>query len=222
MTPDPLLPPQDLIARISTDLAPVKPAPLPARVAARLAPFLLLAPLAVLALIGLRRDTAALGPLVAWGASLSQFALAIVLLWIAARENTPSRRLPRSVVRFALVAVAVLAIAFALWTFAVTPPSVRPARNPWINGVICGLGGTLFGGLLVALFGWSFRRSLTARPALIGALYGAGAGITVNAGWRLACPVSTPWHTLLSHGGSIVLVTLLGALVAQRFARRRG
>ena len=33
-----------------------------------------------------------------------------------------------------------------------------------------------------------FRNSLATRPSVAGALYGAGAGVAINAGWRIACP----------------------------------
>ena len=33
------------------------------------------------------------------------------------------------------------------------------------------------------------------------------AGVAVNAGWRLACPISAPWHSIAAHGTAIVLTT---------------
>jgi hypothetical protein len=225
MMPDPLPPPPDLLAQISADLKPVKPAPLPASLAARLAPFALLVPAAVLGIIGMRRDIAALGPMVTWGASAAMLVVAVLLIWMAAREGTPSRRLPQSVVRLALFAAAIVAVALALWTFAVTPPFHPPPgfhrRPAWIYVLICGGGGLVFGSLLIVIFGWFFRNARAARPAITGALYGAGAGIAVNASWRLSCPNSAPWHAIGVHGGAALLVTLLGALSAHLAAKRR-
>jgi len=40
------------------------------------------------------------------------------------------------------------------------------------------------------------------------------------AGWRLVCPISTPWHVLTAHGGSVITITLLGALTAHFVAAR--
>ena len=63
-------------------------------------------------------------------------------------------------------------------------------------GFGCGIGSTLAGGILVLLFSWVFRNSLATRPTVAGALHGAGAGLAINAGWRIAWPISTQWHAL--------------------------
>src|SRR5262249_35173900 len=47
-------------------------------------------------------------------------------------------------------------------------------------------------------------------------LYGAGAGLAINAGWRIACPFSTLWHALGAHGAAI-----LGALIGRVLGNRR-
>jgi hypothetical protein len=116
--------------------------------------------------------------------------------------------------------VSFIAVAVIAWlTFIVSPTVVSPRVTPWLMGVACGAGATIAGMLLVTLFGWVFRHSLAARPAFAGALYGAGAGIAVNAGWRLACPVSTPWHAIGAHGAAVVLTTLLGMFAAQYISK---
>src|SRR5262249_21161861 len=156
-----------------------------------------------------------LGPLLTWGASAAQFALAIALVWIGAHESTPAGRLPRQMVYFAAAAASLLVVFITLLTFSASPASepllrVPPRVNemlrdsPWIMGFGCGIGSTLVGGILVVLFSRIFRNSLAARPVVAGALYGAGAGLAINAGWRIACPFSTPWHALGAHGAAIV------------------
>src|SRR5262245_652101 len=77
------------------------------------------------------------------------------------------------------------------------------------------------GGILVPFFSWVLRDSLVARPTVTGALYGAGAGLAINAGWRIACPVSTPWHALGSHGAAIVATVISGALIGRLLGSRR-
>jgi hypothetical protein len=212
-------PPDALLAAISKDLRPVKPAPLPSRLALQVAPFAL-AISSLILLIGLRKDAVLLGPLLTWGASIAQFGLAIMLTWIAVRESTPSRRLPTNLVWIATATTSLVVIAVSLWTFAVSPVS-KPLRvSPLIMGVACGVGGTVAGALLVVLFTLVFRRSLVARPGLAGALYGAGAGVAVNAGWRLACPLSGPWHSIGAHGSAIAVTTLLGAFAARQISKR--
>src|SRR5262249_17479141 len=71
-----------------------------------------------------------------------------------------------------------------------------------------------------ALAAWFHSRFVSPRPALAGGLYGAGAALTADAGWRLICPISTPWHVLTAHGGSVLSITLLSALTAHLVAAR--
>ena len=216
---DPSRPPDALLAAISKDLEPVKPAPLPSRLAMRLAPFAV-AISSLILLIGIRKDAAVLGPFLTWGASITQFSLAIMLTWIAARESTPARRLPTNLVWLAIVATALVVVGASLWTFAVSPLA-KPLRvSPLVMGLGCGIGGTVAGTLLVVSFTFFFRRSLVARPGLAGALYGAGAGVAVNAGWRLACPLSTPGHAIGAHGSAIVATALIGAFAARQLSKR--
>src|SRR5258708_39643147 len=92
--------------------------------------------------------------------------------------------------------------------------------SPWIMGLGCGIGSTVAGGILVLVFSWLFRNSLATRPTVAGALYGAGAGLAINAGWRIACPVSTPWHALGAHGAAIIATVGLGALIGRILNRR--
>ena len=92
---------------------------------------------------------------------------------------------------------------------------------PWIMGFACGIGSTVAGGILVLLFSRLFRSSLVARPTVAGSLYGAGAGLAINAGWRIACPVSTPWHALGAHGAALIATVIFGALVGRFFENRR-
>jgi hypothetical protein len=220
MTGDSSQPPKALLAEISKDLQPVQPSPLPVRLALTVAPFAILVCLAALARIGLRRDAAMLGPVLTWGVSIAQFALGIALVWLAARESTPARRMPRTLVASAVGAAFLMVVVVGLWTFAESPTGAPPGRPAWMVGVSCGFGATVGGTLLVIFLTWLFRHSLAARPALAGALYGAGAGIAVNAGWRLACPVSAPSHSLLAHGAAVVVTSLLGAIGASLVAKR--
>jgi hypothetical protein len=77
------------------------------------------------------------------------------------------------------------------------------------------------GGILVLLFGWMFRNSLATRPTVAGVLYGAGAGVAINAGWRIACPISTLGHALGAHGTPIIATVLLGPLIGRALGARR-
>jgi hypothetical protein len=186
----------------------------------------------ILLAIGPRHDSAILGPLLTWGASAAQFALAIVLVWIAAHESTPAARLPWQMVYLAAAAASLLVVFVTLLTFSTSPsnaPLLRvPPRvnemlrvSPWIMGFACGIGSTVAGGILVLFFSWVFRNSLATRPTMAGALYGAGAGLAINAGWRIACPISTLWHALGAHGSAIIATVLLGGFIGRYLGNRR-
>ena len=195
-------PPEALMRAITQDLRPVRPSPQPLQLALRMIPLALLVSSLILLAIGPRHDLGILGPLLTWGASAVQFVLAIALVWIAAHESIPAGRLPRQVVYSAAVAASLLVVFISLLTFSTSPANepllrVPPQVNqmlrasPWIMGFACGIGSTIAGGILVLFFSWVFRNSLATRPTVAGALYGAGAGLAINAGWRVACPVST-------------------------------
>jgi hypothetical protein len=225
-------PPEALMRAIAQDLRPVRPSPQPLHLALRMVPIALLVSSLILLAIGPRHDLGILGPLLTWGASAAQFVLAIALVWIAAHESTPAGRLPRHIVYSAALAASLVVVFISLLTFSTSPASepvlrVPPIVNellrvkPWLMGFACGIGSTLAGGILVLLFSRIFRNSLAIRPTITGALYGAGAGLAINAGWRIACPVSTPWHALGAHGAAIIATVILGALIGRFPGNRR-
>jgi hypothetical protein len=213
-------PPEALMRAIAQDLQPVRPSPQPRHLALRMVPLALLVSSVILLAIGPRHDAGILGPLLTWGASAAQFVLAIALVWIAAHESLPAGRLPRQMVYSAAAAASLVVVLVTLVTFSVSPASETPRVPPWIMGLVCGIGSTLAGGILVLFFSWVFRSSLATRPAVAGALYGAGAGLAINAGWRIACPVSTPWHALGAHGAAIIATVILGALIGRSLGNR--
>jgi hypothetical protein len=224
-------PPEALMQAIARDLRPVRPSPEPLHLALRMVPLALLVSSVILLAIGPRHDSRILGPLLTWGASAAQFVLAIALVWIAAHESIPAGRLPRQMLYSAAVAASLVVVFVTLLTFSTSPVTaalrVPPQINetlrdsPWIMGFACGIGSTLAGGILVLFFSWVFRNSLATRPTEAGALYGAGAGLAINAGWRIACPFSTPWHALGAHGAAIIATVILGALIGRFLGNRR-
>jgi hypothetical protein len=225
-------PPEALIRAIAQDLRPVRPLPRPLHLALRIVPIALLVSSLILLGIGPRHDSEILGPLLTWGTSAAQFVLAIALIWIAAHESTPAGRLPRHIVYSAAVSAALVVVLVSVVTFSTSPASEPLLRvpswineklrvSPWIMGFGCGIGSTLAGGVLVLLFSWVIRNSLTTRPTVAGALYGAGAGLAINAGWRIACPVSTLWHALGAHGAAIIATVILGAFIGRFLGNRR-
>ncbi len=225
-------PPEALLQAIGQDLKPVRPSPQPLHLALQMLPLAVLISSMILIAMGIRRDIGVLGPLITWGASSVQFVLAIALIWIAAHESIPVGRLPRHIVYSAVAAGFSLVVFVSLMTYSKAPaiePLLRlpPKVNemlrvsPWIMGFGCGIGSTLAGGVLVLFFSWMFRNSLATCQTEAGALYGAGAGLAINAGWRIACPVSTPWHTLGAHGAAIIATVIVGALIGRFIGHRR-
>jgi hypothetical protein len=215
-----------LMRSIAQDLRRVKPSPQPLHLTLRMVPLALLLSSVILLAIGPRPDSGILGPILTWGASAAQFVLAIALVWIAAHESMPAGRLPRQMVYSAAVAASLVVVFVTLLTFWISPASrtfqVHRTMlvSPWIMGLACGIGSTLAGGILVLFLTWVFRNSLATRPTGAGALYGAGAGLAINAGWRIACPVSTPWHALGAHGAAIMATAILGALIGRSLGNR--
>lgn len=214
-------PPQALIQAISQDLTPVRPSPQPLHLALRMGPLALLLSSLILVAMGVRGDSTTLGPLLTWGASGGQFVLAIALVWIAAHESTPAGRLPRQIVYSAAAGAFFVVLTITLLTFSTSPAGGTTRDSRWIADVACGLGSTIAGGILILLFRRIFRNSVATRPTVAGALYGAGAGVAINAGWRVACPVSTIRHALGAHGAAIIMTVLLGALIGRALGSRK-
>jgi len=214
MNPSPK-PPDALLQAVARDLRPVSPAPQPVRLAVRMAPVALLVSCLILWFMGVRRDAVTLGPFVVWGASALQFAAGIALVWIAAREATPAGRLPRQTVSTAAGAAFLVIVLVTLLTYSAVS-ALGPVRvAPWRLDLACGVSSTIAGALLVLLFGLMFRNSVAARPTLAGALFGAGAGLVINADWRIACPGSGLRHALGAHGAAVIATVLLGALIGR-------
>ena len=226
--------PEALLRAVAADMEPVRPAPGPLKLALRMSALaLVVSPIVILA-VGLRPDAERLGPVLTWIASAAQFGLATAVIWIAARESTPSRRLPRRVIDCALAGALILVVLITILTFRASPENEAPSLSrmrvietlipPNISDLVmalaCAAGSTIAGGVLVLLFGRLFRDSLANRPALAGLLYGFGAGLAINAAWRIACPISTPLHVLGAHGLAILGTALLGALLGRLMGRK--
>ena len=116
------------------------------------------------------------------------------------------------------IATILVVAAISLLTFWTSPPMESARATPLAMGLACGIGSTIAGGILVGLFSWVYRKSLATRPTVAGALFGGGAGVAINAGWRLACPVSTPSHAFGAHGMAVLATVLLGAIIGRFFS----
>ena len=204
---------------VARDLRPVKPLARPAVRVLWLAPLAILLLVASVVAFGLRRDSPALGLPLTWGASTLQMFLGLVLIAAALREAVPGTSLTRRALgtAFATVLIAIATITWATWI--VSPTRIAPwaANYVWR---IC-FGGTILTALpALALSGWLVARAFPLRPPLAGALYGLGAGLLADAGWRLFCHFSDPAHVFGAHTAAIGVTCVLGIAAATALARR--
>jgi hypothetical protein len=205
--------PGELRALIARDLHPLAPLAPPARRSLALVPVAVALLFAAIAIFGLRRDASRMGLLLTWGASTLQMTLGLALVVAALREAVPGTTLPRRVagVAFGSAVIAVVAITFLTWT--TSPTTIAPGFVTYVWG-IC-LTGTIVSALpVLAVAGWLAARAFPLRPRLAGALYGVGAGLIADSGWRLFCHFSHPAHVLGAHTMGIVVTGLLGMISA--------
>ena len=212
--------PASLRDAVARDLRPVSPLPSPLARSLWLAPIALVLLVASVVAFGLRRDSPALGPALTWGASSLQMILGLALVAAALREAIPGTSLTRRALgtAFATALIAVVTITWTTWT-------VSPTRiAPWAVGSVWRIcfGATILTALpALAIAGWLVARAFPLRPRLAGALYGLGAGLLADAGWRLFCHFSDPAHVLAAHTAAIAATCALGTITADALGRRR-
>lgn len=211
--------PAAIEAAIKADLRPVAPLPSPGRRAFRIAPLAALTLIAASWVFAFRDDAFRLGWMMTWGASAAQTAFALALIALALREAVPGRSLGRSAVLTAAVSVLAFSVALTLRTFAISPTGILPERFAWV-GNVCLVGVVASAVPLLAVCALLAARAFMTRPWSSGALYGLGAGLAADAGWRLFCEFSDPAHVFPTHTGAVLIVTFLGAVTAAIAARR--
>ena len=214
-------PPRALRDAIAADLAPVTPLAAPWRRTLPVVPIAVALLLASAAVFGLRADAAALGRGLTWGASILQMTIGLALVAAALREAVPGTTLTRRALGTAVAtgAIAVLTITWLTWLW--SPVHARPYFGGFVWRVC--VAGTVVSALpALAISGWLVARAFPLRPRIAGALYGLGAGLLSDAGWRLFCHFPGPAHVLGAHALGIVIVSLLGMGLASVLAARRG
>ena len=206
-------------AAIRSDLRPVRPLPSPARRALRLAPLLALTVIAASSAFAVRRDAGTLGWILTWGASLTQAALALSLIALALHDAVPGRMVTRPAALIAAGSVLGFSLVATWRTWSVSPTMILPDMVGWV-GRVCFVG-TVVRALpllaVAAVLAWS---AMAVRPWSSGALYGLGAGLGADAGWRLFCHFSDPTHVVATHTAGVLASTLIGVLVAVSAAAR--
>jgi hypothetical protein len=202
--------PAALFSAVQRDLRPVRPLASPARRA------LALLPVALVLLVGMPmfwawRTHGVLAPWPAWGPSILETALSLVVLAAGFREAVPGRELSAR----ALSVLACLACNGFLLVNATTRGPASVPDETWIRWIRkCISMAIAFSAPALIAPAWLVSRALPNRPALTGALCGLGVGLMADAGLRLACWDGVYAHIVLAHGGAVVLLVALGALSA--------
>lgn len=217
---DPVELPPALRQAIARDLRPVAPLPPPSRRIVVLLPVALALLVAATLLFGLRRDAPRLGPALTWIASAAQMLLGLLLVAAALRDAVPGTTLPRRIVG-TLAATAAIAIAgITTLTWMASPTRIAPGLVAYV-WTVC-VAGTIVSALpVMAIAGWLVARAFPLRPRLAGALYGLGAGLIADAGWRLFCHFSDPVHVFSAHAVGVVAAMAIGAAAARAGAGSR-
>jgi hypothetical protein len=205
--------PPALREAIARDLRPLAPLPPPWRRIVGLVPVALALLVAAAIVFGLRRDAPRLGVTLTWIASTAQMLLGLLLTAAALREAVPGTPLSRRIVG-ALAATAAIAIAgITTVTWMASPTRIAPGFVRYVWSVC--VAGTIVSALpVLAIAGWLVARAFPLRPRLAGALYGVGAGLIADAGWRLFCHFSDPLHVFGAHTLGVLAVMGIGAAAA--------
>ena len=205
--------PAALHAAIARDLRPVAPLPPPRRRLIPVVPLALFLLVASVIAFGLRRDAAAVGPLLTWGASTLQMILGLTLVALALREAVPGTTLSRRVLAIATGTALAVLLTITWLTWAASHTRVAPPSVGFV-WCIC-FGATILSSLpALVVSGWLVAHAFPLRPRIAGALYGLGSGLMADAGWRLFCHYSDPAHVLGAHTAAVVVTCGLGILLA--------
>jgi hypothetical protein len=202
---------------VSRDLRPVAPLPPPGRRMLAILPVALLLLGAAVFVFGLRRDAPVLGLRLTWIASALQMTLGLALTIAALREAVPGTTLSRRVIGIAFATAAVGVTTLTWMTWWTSPTTISPGRVGFVWRVC--LAGTILSALpALAVSGWLVARAFPLRPQIAGALYGVGAGLMADAGWRLFCHFSDPGHVFGTHIFGILICGVIGLALSWRLA----
>ena len=212
--------PAPLEAAIRNDLRPVQPLAPPVRRAAWTVPLAALTLVAATLVFGLRGDAPRLGWTLTWGASALQTLLALALVALALREAVPGRGMRPASLLLAAAAVLGFSTALTLRTWSISPTVIERLSPAFVAG-ICVTGTVVSAVPLLAIAALLAARAFVVRPWSAGLLYGLGAGLGADAGWRLFCHYSDPAHVFPAHTAAVAAVGGLGILVARLSAAGR-
>ena len=205
--------PAGLRAAIEADLRPVRRLPPPARRVLWLTPVAAFTLLAASRIFSVRGDAPVLGWSLTWGTSILQTVVALALIALALRNAIPGRSLRTASVMLATGLVLGFSTVVTLKTWNVSPTTIVRLSPVWV-GEICFSGTVVTALPLLAAAAVLASRAFTVRPWSSGALYGLGAGLGADAGWRLFCHYSDPAHVFPTHTGAVLAAAFLGMLMS--------
>jgi hypothetical protein len=210
--------PAALLERVRRDLQPVTPIPGPGRRALMLAPIAALLCVGVPALWGWRSNFSALGPASTWGLSAVQSLVALLIAALAFKEAVPGRMLSAGAAVVTAAAAGLVVLANTLIAQHVAPTVVPP--GVWLRFLWECFGvAWLAGAPAVIALVWLASLTGPVRPAFAGGIAGLAAALMADSGTRLFCWVSSPGHVLVSHGGAILALALLGSALSTSIDR---
>ena len=214
------VPPPALRAAVMQDLHPVRPLWAPWRRALLLTPLAVAAVIFLPQMLGVRHDARVIGPVLSWGVSVAQALFGMLLVTMAMREAVPGRAFRARTIVWMLLASFGIVITVTFATFGVSPTFARAALVVFFFWA-CLKYAALVGLPMVVLSAVLVARARPLRPGYAGALYGAGAGLISDGGWRIFCHLSDPNHVLAAHGLAVVALTFAGAGLAWGIERIR-
>jgi hypothetical protein len=212
--------PRELREAIARDLKPVAPLAPPVVRAIGVVPLAILLLTGAVIVFGLRADAIRLGVVLTWGVSALQMTLGLILVAASLREAVPGTTLSRRALGavFGTALIAVLTITWTTWS--VSPTRIQPGYVGFVWRVC--VAGTILSALpALAVSGWLVARAFPLRPRLAGAIYGLGAGLMADAGWRLFCHFSDPAHVIGAHVLAVAVTCLIGVALAHITASGR-
>jgi hypothetical protein len=211
--------PVSLLNRVRSNFGPVKPLASPSRRLCALVPLALILFFGPPIYYHWRENFAQLPAWASWGMSAIESLGGIALMGLALRQAVPGLGVKPRWMLSALAAGALLFSCVSLITVKVLPTPLHDADSWARLAWECVTMELLFAIPSLAVSAWLVARALPMRPALTGATYGLAVGLMTDAGMRLYCWIDQPLHVFAGHGGTLLLGTIGGALMAALIER---
>jgi hypothetical protein len=211
--------PLELRARLQDQYDVVRPLPSPWMRALWIVPLAVITVAAAPVAFDVRADASQLGWMLGWGASLLQVSIGFAIIAASLRESIPGRGWSRGAIALwlTLPIALVILVTLASWESS----RILLQRGWWVVAGVCFAGSAASALPVVALASVLTARAYPTRPAITGAMLGAGAGLMADAGWRMFCHFTEPSHVLSAHLGGVVMSTVMGVLLTLTLRRPR-